>query len=101
RAMGLPALRLRSRYRLLRRQSESWFRPMLAVVMVVTAALGAGAAYWATKAEEESIILKQRLVVGRFQEVAVWAQYAHQYATWTVLNNDSDDHNNLGMALAR
>ena len=37
-----PKIRLRSRLRFIRLKSELWFRPLLAVVMVVTAALGAG-----------------------------------------------------------
>jgi hypothetical protein len=69
--------------------------------MVVTAALGAGAAYWATQAEEESIILKQRLVVGRLQEVAVWAHYSHQYGTWSILTNDAKEHARTGLNLWR
>jgi tetratricopeptide (TPR) repeat protein len=95
--MLVPAIRLQ--YRFLRRKFPLWFRPVLALVMVCVAALGAGAAYWATKAEEESILLKQQLVVGRFQEVALLAHYAHQYAMWTTLINDSIDHQNLGLRL--
>lgn len=97
--MLLPPIRLR--YRLLRRKFQSWFRPALALIMVGTATFGAGAAYWAAEAEEEGILLKQRLIAGRLLEVAAWAQYTHQYATWSALTADAADHKNLGLRLSK
>jgi len=98
-AMLLRAIQLR--YDLLRSKSELWFRPVLALIMVSTAALGAGAAYWATEAEEQTILLKQRLVVGRFQEVALWSQYAQQFATSWTFKNEENNHKELGLRLSR
>jgi tetratricopeptide (TPR) repeat protein len=93
--------KIRPRYRLWRRKFQSWFRLALALIMVGAAVLGAGAAYFAAAAEEESIILKQRLVAGRLVEVAAWAKYAHEYATWTALTTEAVDHKNLGLRLSR
>ena len=58
------------------------FRPVLALVMVSVATLGAAAAYWAADAEQETILLNQRLINGRLLEVARWSQRANQYGTW-------------------
>jgi hypothetical protein len=79
---------------------KAWFRPLLALTMVAVATLGAATAYWGAKAEHEAISLKLRMTMGRMIELARWAEYAQQYAAWTNLANDSQEHRNRGKALA-
>jgi len=71
---------------------RAWFRPVIAIIMIATASLGALAAYRASVAEEQTIMLKLRLSSGRMLELARWTEYAHQIATRADLEQPYRQH---------
>lgn len=78
-----------------------WFRPLLALIMVGVATLGAAAAYWAADAEQEAILINQRVIGGRLLEVARWSLSANKYGIWNFLYSEQHNHIELGKQLAR
>jgi len=83
-----------------RREPRSWFRPVLALVMVATASLGAAVAFLAAQGEENLAMVELRLTTGRMFEIARWVEYASQYATYSELAHQDQEHTARARRLA-